>query len=85
MTGGVLHPTVTVNDVEAKGVALRMCARLLATEWMEWEDVAWFSEDSFDRVELAARQVAEDLLTLSRAHDLAHDVDSGDILSRAQA
>lgn len=83
--GDYPHPTITLNDAEAYGVALRLAARQVASDWLEWEDVGWLGEDSFERVEKAMEQVAVNMRTLSRGYDAAHDIDSADILSRAEA
>lgn len=76
--------TVTLTEMEALIVARRLIGRLLVSDWLEWEEVPYFDEDSFDRLEVAVGSVASAFAVQTVSAEIASGIDGSALLERAE-
>ena len=77
--------SVNLTDQEAGCVALRLAARRLKGEWLEWEDYPNLGGVAFARLQSAMDDVITDLVAVARLEEVAHKIDSAALIESAQA
>lgn len=77
--------TVELSEMDAKALARHLVARhLFLDDWLSWEDLPHLSGRSFAALDASVDAIVQRLHAESVAFDRAEDIDSVELLQRAQ-